>query len=96
MAIQLLCDTCTLIIQDGTERYDVSVPTRTDPASRQRLPGSRFNFHPTCYTGAGAVTPVAGLTVTVTHVAAAPPPPDTTTSPTNPGSDPASPALAAA
>lgn len=71
--IQLLCDKadCGQIIQDGTERFDISLPARRDEVSRQNVPGARFFFHPACYTANGPVTPLPGVSVTVTHVPAA-------------------------
>jgi hypothetical protein len=91
MSVQLLCDrdTCGELIQDGTERVDVTLPNRQDPVSRQQIPGAGFNFHTTCYQAAGPLLPAAGVSVMVRRVAAVPPPAD-------PGDEqPAAPALPA-
>jgi hypothetical protein len=73
--IQILCDRdgCGQLIQDGSERYDITLMSRRDNVSRQQIAGKRFFFHPTCYVASGPVTPAAGVSVSVTHVAPAAP-----------------------
>jgi hypothetical protein len=72
MAQHLSCDatTCGEYIQDGTERIDVTLPSRQDEPSGQVIAGSTFNFHTTCYRNNGALIPDAGLCVIVTRVPA--------------------------
>lgn len=78
MSVQLICngETCGEIIQDGTERVDVTLPTRQDPVSRQQVPGACFNFHTACYQAAGPLLPAPGISVMVRRMAAVPPPAD--------------------
>lgn len=74
---QLFCDgpECGQLIQDGTERVDVTLLGRQDPVSRQMIPGARFNFHTACYAKTGPVMPLPGLSVRVDRIWA--PPADT-------------------
>lgn len=86
MATFLTCDatTCGQTIQDGTERYDITLPGRRDKPSGEFIDGARWNFHPTCYVAAGPVMPQPGITLVVSHIAATPPPADPAPAPADP------------
>lgn len=70
MAQLLQCDSCHLLIQDGTERIDVALPTRRDTLSGEVVPGAGFNFHLDCFQQAGPLVPGPGVTVSVRRVEA--------------------------